>query len=67
MTKQKIEVGAIVKLKSGVPAMVVNEVKIDYTTQQPDGTFRCQWFAGEKLDSGIFPMATLEKVTHEKQ
>lgn len=66
MTKQKIEVGTIVKLKSGGPDMAVNQVMTN-TSDEPTGKFRCQWFAGKKLDSGLFPMESLEIVTQEKQ
>lgn len=67
MTKQKIEVGTIVKLKSGGPDMAVKDVITNFSTNQPTGDFRCQWFAGKKLDSGVFPTESLEIVTQEKQ
>ena len=44
------KVGDLVMLKAGGPVMTVNDV--------PDGAYvrvyRCQWFAGKKLDSGTF-------------
>ena len=51
MNKKKgYVVGDVVKLRSGGPEMTVNSV--------PDGgyhdSYRCQWFAGKKLESGNF-------------
>lgn len=66
MAKQKIEVGTIVKLTSGGPDMAVSEVMTN-SHDRPADRFRCQWFAGKKLDSGVFPMDSLEIVTHGKQ
>lgn len=56
-------VGDIVKLKSGGPDMTVNEVMKDYSTGRNTGNYRCQWFAGKKLDHGLFPVESLERVT----
>ena len=67
MKKQEINVGTIVKLTSGGPDMAVKEVLLSISTQEPTGNFRCQWFAGKKLDSGIFPRESLEIVTPAKQ
>ncbi len=45
-------IGSIVKLKSGGPDMSVKFVNgYNYT---------CQWFAGKKLEQGIFHVDTLE-------
>ncbi|WP_447894254.1 YodC family protein [Vreelandella sp. GE22] len=52
----KFVVGDIVKLKSGGPEMTVNA-----PIANPRG-YRCQWFAGKKLEQGIFPGDSLEKV-----
>lgn len=55
MTKvSEFAVGDIVKLKSGGPEMTV---KGPYQAM-----WSCQWFAGKKLESGIFPSAALEKI-----
>jgi uncharacterized protein YodC (DUF2158 family) len=32
-----------------------------------DGGNRCQWFAGKKLESGIFPAVSLELVEPESK
>ena len=48
-------IGDIVKLKSGGPNMTVQTV--------PDGAgkyYKCQWFAGKKLESGIFPEDSMD-------
>lgn len=56
----EFEVGTIVKLKSGGPDMTVQrEVKIG---SNHDTFYRCQWFAGKKLESGDFPPDSLELV-----
>lgn len=48
----RFQLGDIVKLKSGGPEMTV-----DYVFG--DGDYRCQWFAGKKLESGRFPEQSL--------
>ncbi|TGA72329.1 DUF2158 domain-containing protein [Aliivibrio fischeri] len=57
-------VGDIVKLKSGGPDMTVKEViKNGIGSDGPfNGNYRCQWFAGKKLDNGVFPQESLLKV-----
>lgn len=55
MTK-KFVVGDIVQLKSGGPGMAVS----DYDEERQ--RCKCQWFAGKKLEQGIFPTDSLEKV-----
>ena len=53
----KFAIGDIVKLKSGGPEMTVQSL--------PDTSgrsYRCQWFAGKKLESGSFPPDSLELV-----
>ncbi|TMP46847.1 MULTISPECIES: DUF2158 domain-containing protein [unclassified Pseudoalteromonas] len=54
-------VGDIVKLKSGGPDMTVKEVRINIRDEFT-GNYRCQWFAGKKLDLGDFPQESLLKV-----
>lgn len=56
----KFSVGDIVKLKSGGPEMTVQ------TLPDPPGKYyRCQWFAGKKLEAGNFPADSLEMVKGE--
>ncbi|HDL8470442.1 TPA: DUF2158 domain-containing protein [Yersinia enterocolitica] len=50
------QTGQIVKLKSGGPEMTVN----GYVQSQRG--FKCQWFAGKKLEFGHFPAESLELV-----
>lgn len=59
---EQLQVGMIVKLKSGGPDMTVEEVVIAYSTKTPTGDVDCQWFAGKKLEKGRFPVASLELV-----
>jgi|TARA_B110000908_G_C10155592_1_gene403469 uncharacterized protein YodC (DUF2158 family) len=57
--------GDTVKLKSGGPDMSVKEL-ITNMNSQFEGTYRCQWFAGKKLDNGIFPQESLVAVISER-
>lgn len=50
-------VGNIVKLKSGGPEMTVQQ---EHQSLSKRSVFRCQWFAGKKLESGDFPPDSLE-------
>lgn len=53
--------GDQVVLKSGGPVMTVEKPISSTTTGFFNGNYRCQWFAGKKLDSGNFPEESLEK------
>ena len=58
MAKQnEFNVGDIVKLKSGGPEMTVQQTPRDMSPH-----YKCQWFAGKKLESGVFPEGSLERV-----
>jgi uncharacterized protein YodC (DUF2158 family) len=61
MTKQgNFKTGDIVQLKSGGPEMTVQ--------QAPASTghyYKCQWFAGKKLESGMFATESLQTVERE--
>ncbi|HEX5752301.1 MAG TPA: DUF2158 domain-containing protein [Archangium sp.] len=54
MAQGRFQVGDVVKLKSGGPEMTVEASLEEYES------YRCQWFAGKKLESGVFPDAGLE-------
>jgi|UPI00048B1524 uncharacterized protein YodC (DUF2158 family) len=54
--------GDNVKLVSGGPDMTINEIFKNYSTKFFDGSYRAQWFAGKKLESGVFPEESLELV-----
>jgi uncharacterized protein YodC (DUF2158 family) len=58
----KFAIGDIVRLKSGGPEMTVKSLPdpIDW----PQNYYRCQWFAGKKLESGTFPPDSLELVNN---
>jgi uncharacterized protein YodC (DUF2158 family) len=60
----EFNIGDIVKLKSGGPDMTVKEVLANLADQF-NGSYRCQWFAGKKLDVGVFPQESLSAVTKE--
>jgi len=61
MTNQTtFEIGYIVQLKSGGPEMTVQSVP-----ENPKQSYRCQWFAGKKLESGTFPPDSLKLVKPE--
>lgn len=52
---EKLKKGDIVKLISGGPEMVVEEVG-------ENGEVNCQWFSGSKLQDGIIQSTSLKKV-----
>jgi len=57
-------IGDIVKLKSGGPEMTIKKVNTNMN-DEPSGHYQCQWFAGKKLDSGVFPQESLVAVTEK--
>lgn len=60
MARQPIfKVGDIVKLRSGGPDMTVESVP---EFRQYSEHYRCQWFAGKKLEHGNFQEEALEAV-----
>lgn len=56
----KFKSGDIVRLKSAGPEMTVKEERKDFSTKIPLGLYECQWFAGKKLEAGVFPEDSLE-------
>ncbi|MEB6652658.1 DUF2158 domain-containing protein [Klebsiella aerogenes] len=52
--KPKFKLGDSVYLKSGGPEMSIYEVHTRGMQDVFSGTYRCQWFAGKKLESGVF-------------
>jgi uncharacterized protein YodC (DUF2158 family) len=62
--KTAFKVGDIVKLKCGGPEMTVNTVG-SIRSHIEAGSYRCQWFAGKKLDHGTFPFESLVEVKTE--
>ena len=59
-TQTQFNKGDTVKLKSGGPDMTVESVLEVHTK-----SYRCQWFAGKKLESGMFSSESLVAVTSE--
>lgn len=57
--QSKFAVGDIVKLNSGGPEMTVQSLP-----NSTNSHYRCQWFAGKKLESGSFPPDSLELVNN---
>lgn len=45
--------------------MTVQKANKDAMTNEFTGSYRCQWFAGKKLEDGIFPGDSLELVKPE--
>lgn len=68
--------GQVVKLNSGGPDMTVKRlIKKSSLTDVGDynedkrpfaGSYECQWFAGKKLESGIFPQDSLMAVNKQE-
>lgn len=64
--KPKYKVGDVVKLNAGGPEMSIYKVDPDYlSSKRFYGTYGCQWFAGKKLDNGIFPEESLVLVRNQ--
>jgi uncharacterized protein YodC (DUF2158 family) len=59
-TQITFEVGDIVQLKSGGPEMTVQ-----IAPEAPAKNYKCQWFAGKKLESGVFPADSLKSIKSE--
>jgi len=60
--KPKYQIGDKVKLNVGGPDMAIESLKPNRMQSSFNGTYRCQWFAGKKLDSGVFPEDSLVAV-----
>ena len=54
---QLFDIGIIVRLKSGGPEMTIRRF-----TSEADTHVACQWFAGKKLEDGIFPVESLDLI-----
>ncbi|VTU22942.1 putative small protein [Variovorax sp. PBL-H6] len=59
-TGNSFKLGERVQLNVGGPTMSVKRI----TTGTPPN-YECQWFAGKKLDSGIFAPEQLVRVTDD--
>ncbi|EOR06000.1 YodC family protein [Acinetobacter tandoii] len=57
--KAKFQVGDIVKLNAGGPDMAIKQLYAGNVPTSFKGQYRCQWFAGKKLDFGDFPEESL--------
>lgn len=56
------QVGETVKLKAGGPDMSVKQIHGPTAHNGEVTTYRCQWFAGKKLEEGVFPGDSLQAV-----
>ncbi|MBN6078619.1 YodC family protein [Aggregatibacter actinomycetemcomitans] len=65
--ENKFEIGQIVRLKSGGPDMTIQSLIKDFSTKEFLGEYKCQWFAGKKLENGVFPEQSLELVDNENK
>lgn len=63
--KPKYQVGDIVKLNAGGPDMAIKQLYADNLPHEFKGQYRCQWFAGKKLDFGDFPEDSLILVSKQ--
>jgi uncharacterized protein YodC (DUF2158 family) len=55
----QMEAGAVVRLKSGGPPMIVRAVSGD--------TAYCQWYAGVELHQGTFLFTSLEDISRKRR
>ncbi|EMO4161994.1 YodC family protein [Morganella morganii] len=53
-------IGDQVVIKSGGPTMTVEKPMCNFSSGNFTGDYKCQWFAGKKLNSGTFPEESLE-------
>lgn len=60
----KFKVGDRVVLVAGGPVMAVEAV-LGYPAAEEQDLVRCQWFGGKKLESGVFPTASLRTAPDE--
>ncbi len=56
------KLGDSVYLKSGSPEMSVYEIHTSGMYDEFKGTYRCQWFAGKKLENGVFAEESLTNI-----
>lgn len=54
----QIQVGSVVRLKSGGPKMTVSKIHV----WQGRNEAQCDWFEGTKATYGSFPLTSLEVV-----
>jgi uncharacterized protein YodC (DUF2158 family) len=57
MDNQELQIGDVVKLKSGGPALTV-------TDSQDDAEVMCVWYDGRDFSQRVFPTGALVKVDH---
>lgn len=60
--KPKFKIGDIVYLVTGGPSMSIEEPLIEFKSGDGNafrGKYKCQWFAGKKLEHGNFPEESL--------
>ena len=62
----KWKVGQKVKLNVGGPDMAIKRIVVD-SNDEFRGSYQCQWFAGKKSDSEVFPEESLIEVAEEKK
>jgi uncharacterized protein YodC (DUF2158 family) len=58
---QKFKIGERVQLNSGGPEMTVGKL----IEGDMGDIYRCQWFAGKKLEAGNFPVESLHSLDEE--
>ncbi|QHJ78727.1 MAG: hypothetical protein [Bacteriophage sp.] len=60
----KYKIGDLVMIKSDGAVMTIcsysrHKHTIETDSSKFNGVYMCQWFAGKKLDSGVFPQESL--------
>ena len=60
----KYKIGDKVRLNVGGPDMAVKSISRSMNDRFT-GQYRCQWFAGKKLDSGDFPEDSLVQIEEQ--
>lgn len=68
----KYKIGDLVRLNSSSVVMTVSSyaqgTKIEIKDDESFlGIYKCQWFAGRKLDQGVFPEESLVLVTDSEE
>jgi len=57
--KALFKLGDSVYLKSGGPEMSIYDIHTKLSSDDFAGTYKCQWFAGKKLENGNFAEKSL--------
>ena len=59
----ELEKGDTVRLKSGGPVMTIETIANKVSVNGEKDHAWCQWFEKNKLETGVFPLSSLEKAS----